>query len=80
MSNDDVWETVVHLWGISTRNNLQTGYVKLCNSGTPKKALESHNFMSNNDVRETVVHLWHISTRNYYGTGYPKLFESGTPV
>ena len=54
MSNDDVEETVVRLWGGSPRDNLRTGYEKLCMSGTPKKALEGHNFMSNDDVEETV--------------------------
>jgi len=34
MSNDDVQENVVHLWGSSPRNNLQTGYANLCKSGT----------------------------------------------
>jgi len=29
MSNDDVQENVVHLWGSSPRNNLQTGYTDL---------------------------------------------------
>jgi len=35
MSNDDVQVTLVCLWGISPSNNLQTGYAKLCKSGTP---------------------------------------------